>query len=119
MLKALIAVNGLVQLAFALFHVQMEMGIARLTGMGDARPLMLALNASGMLMFFFFAYACLVPGRQLAGTHLGRAVLVLIAATYLVRAAEEALIFRFDPLIFSSCLVVGLLNVVILSLSSR
>ncbi len=119
MLNALLILNGVIQLAFALFHVQLGMAISRVTGIGDARPLMIALNASGTGMFFFFAYASLVPRRQLVTTHLGRAVLVLIAVTYLVRAAEEAVIFHFNPLVFWSCLGVGLLNLVILALSGR
>ncbi len=119
MLNALLIVNGVIQLAFALFHVHLGMAISRLTGIGDLRPLMLALNTGGMLTILFFGYACLVPRRQVVTTHLGRALLALIAASYLVRAAEEVAIFRFNPVIFWSCVVVGVLNVAILLLSWR
>jgi hypothetical protein len=53
------------------------------------------------------------------GTGLGRAVLVLVSALYLSRAAEEFFLFQFTPAIFASCVLVGAIYVALLVISIR
>jgi len=111
MRKALIVIGGVFNSFFALFHVLLSWGIHRTTGLPPAvKSLMEMLGISGMLMFFFFAFASLLCWRDLLTTRLGRMVITLIAVVYLSRAAEEVLLTtRISPLIFGSCLLVGII----------
>ena len=85
--------------------------IHQLTGVQPGvKSLLEMFGIGGMLMVFFFAFASLLAPTDMLTTRLGRMVITLIAVVYLVRAAEEILIVvRFSPLIFGSCLLVGII----------
>ena len=115
MYKAILFVTGVLNLLFGFFHIYLGYAIYRSTALSEAaRGLMEALNVGGTLMIFFLAYACLMHRREMLGEGLGRAVLLLAAAVYLSRAAEEFFWFQFSPVIFAACLVVGLLHLILL-----
>lgn len=68
-----------------------------------------ALNVAGALLIFYFAFVSLFHREELLGTRLGKTTMGLVVLIYLSRAAEEFFLFKFQPLIFVACLVVGLL----------
>lgn len=110
-MKWLLLVAGLVNLAFALFHVYLGYEISLWQSQpADVRGLMEGLNAAGALLVFFLAYACLFRRQDMLETGLGAAVFVLGAMVYLARAGEEFFWFAFKPVVFYPCLAIGLLH---------
>jgi len=120
MARALLAVGGILNLAFAAFHIGLFRGIqASTTLSSSAKGLMHAFNAAGTLFIVFFVVVSFFFRDDLLTTRLGRMTLGLVSALYLSRAAEEFFLFRFTPLIFGSCAVVGGLYVAILLMAIR
>lgn len=110
MSKALLTCGGILNVLFGLFHIFLGYQIAHWQQLpSGGRSMMQALNASGALFIFFFAYASFFLREDLLGTRLGRGVLAVAALLYLSRAAEEFILFSFSPTIFFPCLLVGLL----------
>lgn len=107
MARKLLTAGGVLNLVFGLFHIYLGYEIQHLDLAPGYRGLMQALNVGGTLFIFFFAWASLFHQRDLLECRLGRSVLVLTAALYLTRAAEEFILFRFTPGIFAACLLVG------------
>jgi len=120
MTKALLIVGGVLNSVFFLFHVYLGYQIHHLVRLAASyRSLMEALNVGGCLFILFFAYASLCRAGDLIRTRLGWAVLALVSALYLSRAAEEFFLFSFTPAIFGSCALVGGLYAAILVLAVR
>ena len=108
MSKGLLVAGGILNTLFFLFHLLLGYQIYHFAQVTvPYRALMEALNAGGVLFIFFFAYASFFHGKELLETGLGRAVLALVAALYLSRAAEEFFLFKFTAAIFGSCVLVG------------
>ncbi|HVN75915.1 MAG TPA: hypothetical protein VMT19_06335 [Thermoanaerobaculaceae bacterium] len=115
MARALLVVGGIMNLAFALFHLALFRGIQAASGLAPAaKGLMLAFNVAGTLFIAFFALSSLLLRDELLNTRLGKATLALTATIYLSRASEEFFLFRFTPLIFAACAVVGVLYAAVL-----
>jgi len=113
-------VGGILNLAFAAFHVVLFRNIEASTTLSpSAKGLMHALNGAGTLFIVFFVVVSLFFRDDLLMTRLGKLTLGLVAALYLIRAAEEFFLFKFSPLIFGSCAVVGGLYVAILLMAIR
>ena len=118
--RALLLVGGILNLAFAAFHVVLFRNIEASTTLSpSAKGLMHALNGAGTLFIVFFVVVSLFFRDDLLMTRLGKLTLGLVAALYLIRAAEEFVLFKFSPLIFGSCAVVGGLYVAILLMAIR
>lgn len=112
MAKALLIADGILNTFFFLFHLLVGYQIHHLAQLATPyRALMEPLNVGGMLFIFFFAYASFFQGKEMLQTGLGRVVLLLVAALYLSRAAEEFFLFKFTPAIFGSCVLVGAIYV--------
>jgi len=112
MSKALLVAGGVLNAFFFLFHLLLGYQIHHLTPVAPPyRALMEALNTGGALFILFFAYVSLFHGKELLQTGVGRVVLLLVSALYLSRAAEEFFLFKFTPLTFGSCLLVGAIYV--------
>jgi hypothetical protein len=116
MKRGLILAGGVLNSLFALFHVFLSWQIHHISGVApDIKALLEMFALGGTLMIFFFAFASLLCPTDLLTTRLGRLVIGLIAAVYLSRAAEETLLaVQFSPVIFWSCLLVGVIYVVAL-----
>ena len=121
MKRALILIGGVLNALFALFHVFLSWQIHQMSGVApDVKALLEMFGIGGMLMIFFFAFASLLYPTDLLTTRLGRLVTILIAVVYLSRAAEETLLaVQLSPVIFWSCLLVGIIYVVALVAPSR
>jgi hypothetical protein len=118
--RALLFVGGILNLAFAAFHIGLFRGIQASTTLSpSAKGLMHAFNAAGTLFIVFFVVVSLFFRDDLLNTRLGKLTLGLVAALYLSRAAEEFFLFKFTPVIFGSCAVVGGLYVAILLMAIR
>jgi hypothetical protein len=115
MSKRLLFIGGVLNSAFFLLHIILGYQIPHLVQLAAPyRELMEALNVSGVLFIFFFAFASFVHGKELLETDLGRTVLVLVSVLYLSRAAEECFLFPFNPGILGACVFVGAIYVVLL-----
>jgi hypothetical protein len=120
MTKALLVMGGILNTIFFLFHVLLGCQIHRLTDVSlKYRGLMEALNVTGVLFLFFFAYVSFFCGAELLGTRLGRTVLALVSALYLSRALEEFILFNSNLTIFVACALLGAVYVVLLSCALR
>jgi hypothetical protein len=115
MSRVLIAVGAMLNFLFGLFHIWLFWHIHRSANIAaGTKGLILALNVGGTLLIFFVAIASAFYAREILTTGIGRLVLLLGALLYLSRAAEEFVWFRFSPVIFFSCLLVGLIYTVLL-----
>lgn len=115
--KLLLNVGGACNALFFLFHLWLGWQFHRAQVAPGLRALLETLNAGGALLILFLAVASLAFARDVLGTALGRAVLALAAALYLLRAAAEFLVTpRLNPAIVAACLVVGLLYAAVLAL---
>jgi len=120
MARALLLIGGILNLAFGTFHIGLFWGLQAAAGLSTSvRSLVLALNGAVILSVLFLAVASLFFRADLLATGLGRLTLGLAAALYLSRAAEEFLLFKFTPVIFGACSVVGALYVAILVMALR
>ncbi len=114
MSKALLVIGGVLNTVFFIFHLLLGYQIHQLTQVpAPYRALMEALNLGGVLFIFFFACASFFYGKELLQTGLGRAVLALATVLYLSRAAEEFFLFKFTPVVFASCLLVGAIYLIL------
>jgi hypothetical protein len=102
---------GVLNAAFAAFHVYLGVVIHRLPSLAPGyRALMQALNIGGILLIGFLAFAYLACRSELDG-RLGRAASVLGATLYLTRAIEEYVLFPAkNPVIIAICMVAGALH---------
>ena len=108
MSKILLVAGGVLNALFFLFHLLLGYQIHHLGQLAPQyRALMEALNVGGVLFIFFFAYVSFFHGKELLETRLGQVVVLLVAALYLSRAAEEFFLFRFTAAIFGSCALVA------------
>jgi len=120
MARALLVVGGILNLAFAAFHIGLFRGIQASTSLSpSAKGLIYALNGAGTLFIVFFVVVSLFFRNDLLNTRLGKLTLGLVAVLYLSRAAEEFFLFKFTPAIFGPCAVVGGLYVAILLMAIR
>lgn len=113
-MKILIRICGVFNLLFAAFHIWLGFSIARLPVCPqEAHELMKMLNAGGTLFILFMGMALTFVVREVSSTILGRLILILGAATYLLRAAEELFIStHVNVPILGTCLLVGILHLV-------
>ncbi|HVN32947.1 MAG TPA: hypothetical protein VMT45_13280 [Thermoanaerobaculaceae bacterium] len=120
MARALLLVGGILNLAFAAFHIGLFRGIQASAALSpSAKGLMHAFNAAGTLFIVFFVVVSLFLRDDLLNTRLGEVTLGLVATLYLSRAAEEFFLFQFTPLIFGACVAVGGLYLAILLIALR
>lgn len=120
MSSALLVIGGIVQLAFAAFHVLLGISIQQSDTLdAGTRGLLHAMNVFGITAVLFFAYCSLFCRKELVTTRLGRATLVFIALVFLTRAVESPLLFGFEPMICAVCVLAALLYVIPLCLSFR
>jgi hypothetical protein len=120
MAKPLLIAGGILNTVFFLFHLFLGYQIHHLVQLTTPyRTLMEALNVGGVLFIFFFAYASFFHGKELLTTGLGRVVLLLVAALYISRAGEEFVLFKFTPVIFGSCLLVGIIYVTLFAIALK
>jgi hypothetical protein len=110
-MKNYIRVLGVLNLLFAAFHVFLAVAISRCQLPPEALALMKMLNYGGSIFILFMAVSMLFLASDVVATKLGRMVVLLGAATYIVRAIEEVLIApHANPLILATCAIVGLLH---------
>jgi len=108
MKKTLLISGGILNTLFGLFHVLMARGIQVSEILSpEARSLLHAFNAFGIIVIFYFAYISFFHDRELLSTRLGRTMLVLVALVFLSRAIEEFILFKFSIAIFLPCVLVG------------
>jgi hypothetical protein len=70
------------------------------------------LNVGGILMVAFATVVSLFYTRDLIGTGLGKATMILIALFYASRTVEEVVLAPdFSPLIFGVCLIVAIVYI--------
>jgi hypothetical protein len=120
MTKWLLLLGGVFQVAFGLFHILLSRSIHLDTTIStDHRALMQALNISGTIMIFFFAYVSLFCRHEMVTTHVGRATLAFVCMIYFGRAIESPLLFGFEPVIFTLCIIIGFLYLIPLLQSRR
>lgn len=122
MLRRLLLVGGVLNALFFLFHIQLAFSIRQLPLTPNLLALMQALNVGGILFIFLFAFASLFLRDEMLSTRLGATILALAAALYLLRAAEEFVLFpRASTAIVAACTATGALYLalVLASLTAR
>ena len=120
MTSAILYACGVINAAFLAFHVLLGLSIQRLTALtAGQRALLQAFNTGGAVMIAFLAVAFLACQADLR-TRLGRATILLGAATYLVRALDEFIFFpRVGWAIVTLCTLAGLLHLAALAAARR
>jgi hypothetical protein len=108
--KRLLFIGGILNGLFTVFHVLLGWQIHLTPGLSlQHRVLMQMLNVGGILMVAFATVVSLFYTRDLIGTGLGKATMILIALFYTSRAVEEVVLAPdFSPLIFGVCLIVAI-----------
>ncbi len=92
-----VTIGGIFNLAFAVFHLffwrlfDWKRDLASLSFAN--RQVMQILNLCLTFVFLIFVYVSLFHSAELAGTDLGRALLLLISAFWFLRAAEQVIFF--------------------------
>ena len=118
--KGMLVAGGILNFLFGVLHVFMARSIhVSKVFTDDTRSLLTAFNSAVTLVVFYFAYVSLFQSRDLLGTKIGKSTLVLISVFYLVRAAEEFFLFRFDALIFFACILPGGIYAILLFMSDQ
>jgi putative effector of murein hydrolase len=112
--------GGILNTLSFFLHVLLGYQIHQLSELSEAhRSLLGAFNIGGSLCIFFFAYVSFFQQKDLLETKLGHAVLALATLLYTVRALEELVLFKFDWVIFASCLVVAVIYAVALGFALK
>ena len=112
-------VCGVVDALFLAFHLLLAYWIQQMPVPPDLRALLQAFNIGGLLLIGFLAFAFLFCRDDLA-TRLGRGAIALGALVYLTRAATELLFFPAPkPAILATCVVAGLLHLLVLRRAER
>lgn len=120
MKRVLLILGGILNTIFFLFHILLGYRIQHIPNLQpNVTGLLQALNVGGTLFIFFFAVASLLLQQDLTETKLGRSVLGLVVLLFASRAAEEFILFRFNPWIFVSCLLVAVVYAAVLVISIR
>jgi hypothetical protein len=118
MIQTLLFIGGITQVAFSLFHIYLEKIIHAMEEISrEGRALYHAFNIAGIVTIAYFAIAFLFFGAKILKSELGLLLLALIALYYLFRAFEEVVLFKFNPAIFSTCLIVGSIYATVLGLT--
>ena len=95
--EAWVVAGGVYCLAFALFHLAFwklfgwRQDLRSLTAVN--RAVVQILNLCLTFAFLVFAFVSLLYPSEMTGTGLGRALLLLIAAFWLLRAVEQVIFF--------------------------
>jgi len=117
MRKGLLIAGGILNTVFLVFHIMMGYGFHNARQLvPEVRSLLEAFDFVSLLFFALFVVASFFCQHDLLHTRLGGLVLGLIALVYLSRAAMEFVLFKFSPAIFFSCLITGLIYVVVMVL---
>jgi hypothetical protein len=115
-MKILLAVAGVVNSLFVLFHIFLGYQLHRTIGLSDpVRGLLETFNACGTLAILLLACAFLLRGREVLRTGLGAALLAFGALLYLTRAGAEFVFLTGNLGIAGVCVAVGLLHAVALA----
>lgn len=118
--RLLLQVGGALNALFFLFHLWLGWNIHHWKLPPDLRALLEMMNGGGALALLFLAVGALAFPADVLSTRLGRAVLTLGAALYLLRALAETCVTPvFHPLIFGACLIAGLVHLAALLLAPR
>jgi hypothetical protein len=118
--RALLVAGAVLNGFFVLFHLLMGWRFLHAPGIPEGlRPLLIAFNTGGVIYLAFFAWAFATRGTDLLSTALGRGILWMVALIYLSRAAEEILLFRFNPMIFATCAIAGAIPAALLGTAAR
>jgi len=114
-MKILIRIAGVINLLFAAFHVWLGRVICQFTDMpAEHLALMKMLNTGGTIFILFLGVSLTFLAKEIATTALGRLILLLGAATYLVRAAEELIVAPSANItIMAACTIIGLLHLLL------
>lgn len=95
--EAMILAGGVFSAAFAVFHLffwklfRWKTELAKLTALN--RAIVQVLNLCLTFVFVIFAYVSFAHTQELLGTELGRALLLLIALFWFLRALEQIVFF--------------------------
>jgi hypothetical protein len=117
----LLRIGGAANALFFFFHLWLGWRVQTLVQIDPGlRSLLEMLNGGGALFILFLAVASLAFSREVLTTNLGRAVLILGTALYLLRAAAEVVVSPHrSQAILATCLVTGVLYLLSLLLSCR
>ncbi len=118
--KTLLQLGGALSALFFLFHLFLGWRLHHAQFDAGVRSLLEMMNGGGALLILFLAVASLGFTREVLTTALGRTVLVVAAALYLLRAAAEIVVSpHLSPAIFGTCLLTGALYLAALILALR
>jgi hypothetical protein len=120
-MKTLIRIGGALNLASAAFHVFLAFCFGRMPGIPcTALATMKMLNAVTIGAFLVLGLAMAFYATEVASTRIGRLLLALGAAIYLMRAAGEMCLMPVPkPLIAGICLVAALVHILALLRTCR
>ena len=96
--ETVLVLGGVFNIAFAVFHLlfwrvfDWKRDLASLTFIN--RQVMQILNLCLTFVFLIFAYISFFHTAELLATSLGRALLLLISTSWLLRAVEQVIFFR-------------------------
>ncbi|MBN1404040.1 MAG: hypothetical protein JW942_06195 [Opitutales bacterium] len=111
-MKALVVICGITNIVFTAFHIWLGLQISRMSGVPEQlHALLKMLNTGGTIFILFLAMTLTFMAGEVVKTRLGGMILLLGAATYLVRGAEEFIVSSaVNVPILAACAVVGLLH---------
>lgn len=120
-MKTLIRIAGVVNLCLAVFHVLLAFCICKMPGIpAEALALMKMLNAAAIGTFLVLGLSMAFYATEVASARIGRLMLALGAAIYLMRAAGEVCLSPCPkPLIAGIALVAALVHILALLRACR
>ncbi|MGE5342698.1 MAG: hypothetical protein ACM3SY_14585 [Candidatus Omnitrophota bacterium] len=111
MSKIILKILGILHFLVSIFHLWLVNSIPYNENIRQILPLMQIFAFWSCITIFFFAVISLFYTEDMLTTRLGRALLVLIAAFYFIRAFEEYIFFKSFLVIFVPCVIIGLLHI--------
>ncbi len=110
-MNALIRTAGAICLIFTAFHIWLGIAIARMPLPASPLALMKMLNTGGTIFILFLGVTLTFMASEVRKSRLGSMILLLGAATFIVRAVEEIVVSpHTNIVILAVCALTGLLH---------
>lgn len=114
-MRILLAVLGVLDLAFGAFHVSMFWGIAGLHGIPEhLRISAYTFNMMAVLAMAYLGLVFLTRAKEVMTTGLGAATLCFGALLFLWRAARDLIWPTGDYTLLAICAVIGLMHLAVI-----
>jgi hypothetical protein len=120
MKETILLIGGVICIAFAAFHLSFwkifdwRKSLSSISQ--ENRAIIYVLNLSVIFFLFVFAYLSIFQGNALISSLLGKTIIILMAAFWIIRAIEQPIFFGFRAketfIIVVVCLMIGVLYII-------